>query len=45
MTDTVSGIRPVDAPAFVGAQLLGGAAAALLFRWLDAAMPPRAERG
>jgi glycerol uptake facilitator-like aquaporin len=45
MTDTFSGIRPIDAPAFVLAQLLGGAAAAVLFRWLDSALPPRSEGG
>jgi glycerol uptake facilitator-like aquaporin len=34
VTDTFSGIRPVDVPAFVGAQVVGAAAATLLFRWL-----------
>ena len=34
VTDTFSGIRPLDAPAFIVAQLLGAAAATLLFRWL-----------
>ncbi|HYO63474.1 MAG TPA: MIP/aquaporin family protein [Pyrinomonadaceae bacterium] len=34
-TDTFSGIRPADVPAFVVAQLLGAAAATVLFRWLD----------
>ena len=33
-TDTFTGIRPVDAPAFIVAQLAGGAAATVLFRWL-----------
>ena len=33
LTDTFSGIRPLDAPAFIVAQLLGAAAATLLFRW------------
>lgn len=33
-TDSFAGIRPVDAPGFVLAQLLGAAAATLLFRWL-----------
>jgi len=36
-TDTFSGIRPVDAPAFITAQLLGAAAATLVFAWLLAA--------
>jgi glycerol uptake facilitator-like aquaporin len=33
-SDTFSGIRPSDAPAFIVAQLAGAAAATLLFRWL-----------
>jgi glycerol uptake facilitator-like aquaporin len=33
-TNTFSGIRPIDAPYFVLAQLLGAAAATTLFRWL-----------
>jgi len=33
-TDTFTGIRPVDAPAFVVAQLLGAAAATALMGWL-----------
>lgn len=35
-SDTFAGIRPADAPGFVGAQILGAAAAALTFRWLGA---------
>jgi glycerol uptake facilitator-like aquaporin len=38
-TDTFAGIRPSDAPAFIVAQLLGAAAATLLFRWLVPALP------
>ena len=34
MTGTFAGIRPVDAPAFIIAQLLGAFSATLLFRWL-----------
>jgi glycerol uptake facilitator-like aquaporin len=34
LSDTFAGIRPVDVPAFVVAQLAGAAAATLLFRWL-----------
>jgi len=34
VTDTFSGIRPADVPGFIGAQLAGGIAATLLFRWL-----------
>jgi glycerol uptake facilitator-like aquaporin len=33
-SDTFAGIRPVDAPGFVVAQLLGAAAATATFRWL-----------
>jgi len=38
-TDTFAGIRPVDTPAFIVAQLLGAAAATMLFRWLIPALP------
>jgi glycerol uptake facilitator-like aquaporin len=34
-TDTFTGIRPSDAPAFLAAQLVGAALATALFRWLD----------
>lgn len=34
MSDTFAGIRPADAPGFILAQLLGAAAATVLFRWL-----------
>jgi glycerol uptake facilitator-like aquaporin len=34
VTDTFAGIRPDDVPAFVGAQLAGGAAALALWRFL-----------
>jgi glycerol uptake facilitator-like aquaporin len=40
LTDTFTGIRPTDVPAFIAAQLLGAAAATALFRWLIPA-PPR----
>jgi glycerol uptake facilitator-like aquaporin len=33
-SDTFAGIRPGDAPGFIGAQVLGAAAATGLFRWL-----------
>lgn len=33
-TDTFSGIRPIDVPAFIAAQLLGTAAGTVLFCWL-----------
>lgn len=34
LSDTFAGIRPADAPGFIVAQLAGGIAATLLFRWL-----------
>jgi len=34
LSDTFAGIRPTDAPGFILAQLLGGIAATVLFRWL-----------
>jgi glycerol uptake facilitator-like aquaporin len=33
-TDTFSGIRPADVPAFIGAQCVGAGLATALFRWL-----------
>ena len=44
LTDSFSGIRPLDAPAFIVAQLAGGLAAALLASWLFRAMPEQAYR-
>ncbi|MES1981869.1 MAG: MIP/aquaporin family protein [Pseudomonadota bacterium] len=41
-SNTFAGIRPVDAPAFIAAQLLGAAAATLLFCWLYPALPKSA---
>jgi glycerol uptake facilitator-like aquaporin len=40
LTNTFAGIRPTDAPGFIGAQLAGALAATLLFRWL---LPAPAE--
>ncbi len=34
VTNTFSGIRPVDVPGFIGAQVVGAAAATALLRWL-----------
>jgi glycerol uptake facilitator-like aquaporin len=34
LSDTFAGIRPLDAPGFVLAQVAGGIAATVLFRWL-----------
>jgi glycerol uptake facilitator-like aquaporin len=42
-TDTFTGIRPCDVPGFVGAQLLGGGIATLLFGWLVPAVSLGAE--
>ena len=39
LSDTFAGIRPADVPGFVAAQLLGAAAATVLFRWLIPALP------
>lgn len=39
-SNTFAGIRPVDAPGFIVAQLLGAVAATLIFCWLYPA-PPR----
>lgn len=41
-TDTFAGIRPVDVPGFVAAQLLGAGAATFLMRWLVPSLPGRA---
>lgn len=43
-SDTFAGIRPVDVPGFIIAQLLGAAAATALFRWLLPSLPEDAER-
>ena len=41
LTDTFSGIRPADAPAFIAAQLVAAVVVTLFFRWLLA--PDNAE--
>ena len=38
-SDTFAGIRPMDVPGFICAQLLGAAAATVLFRWLVPSLP------
>lgn len=43
LTDTFSGIRPADVPAFLVGQVAGAAAATALFRWLAPAIPERAK--
>jgi glycerol uptake facilitator-like aquaporin len=42
-SDTFAGIRPVDAPGFIIAQLIGAGAATLLFRWFAPSLPNNAE--
>jgi glycerol uptake facilitator-like aquaporin len=42
-SDTFAGIRPIDAPAFILAQLVGAGAATALFRWLLPSLPEKAE--
>ena len=43
LSDTFAGIRPMDAPGFIIAQLAGAAAATLLFRWLVPNLPKNAS--
>lgn len=43
LSDTFSGIRPQDAPAFIGAQFAGAVCATLLFRWLAPATETDSE--
>jgi glycerol uptake facilitator-like aquaporin len=42
-SDTFAGIRPVDAPGFILAQLAGAFAATALFRWLIPELPKDAD--
>jgi glycerol uptake facilitator-like aquaporin len=39
VSDTFAGIRPLDVPGFILAQLLGAAAATATFRWLVPTLP------
>jgi glycerol uptake facilitator-like aquaporin len=43
-SDTFAGIRPIDAPGFILAQLAGAAAATALFRWLVPSLPKQAPK-
>jgi glycerol uptake facilitator-like aquaporin len=43
LSDTFSGIRSADVPLFVLAQVAGGIAATLLFRWLNPSLPLAAK--
>jgi glycerol uptake facilitator-like aquaporin len=42
-TDTFSGIRPLDVPGFIAAQLAGAFMATALFRWLVPSVPSKAK--
>jgi glycerol uptake facilitator-like aquaporin len=44
LSDTFAGIRPMDVPGFIVAQLGGAFTATVLFRWLVPALPETAER-
>ena len=39
LTDTFSGIRPIDLPRFIGAEVIGAVVAVLLMRWLLTSEP------
>ena len=43
-SDTFAGIRPVDAPGFIVAQVLGALGATFTFKWLVPALPTVADR-
>jgi glycerol uptake facilitator-like aquaporin len=43
LSDTFAGIRPVDVPLFVVAQVAGGISATILFRWLVPSLPSGAK--
>ena len=42
-SNTFAGIRPVDAPGFIGMQLLGASVATGLFRWLSPTLPKASD--
>jgi glycerol uptake facilitator-like aquaporin len=44
LSNTFAGIRPKDVPWFVTAEIIGGLAATLLFRWLVPGLPARAKQ-
>jgi glycerol uptake facilitator-like aquaporin len=41
VSNTFAGIRPVDAPGFIAAQLIGAATATVMFRWM---LSPSSEK-
>jgi glycerol uptake facilitator-like aquaporin len=42
-TNTFAGIRPVDRPGFIVAELLGAFAATILYRWLVPSLSSKAK--
>jgi glycerol uptake facilitator-like aquaporin len=44
LTDTFAGIRPIDVPGFIVAELAGAAVATALFHWLIPSLPSAADR-
>jgi glycerol uptake facilitator-like aquaporin len=45
LTDTFSGIRPIDLPGFIAAEFCGALLALALFSWLLRPVPPREMAG
>jgi len=43
LSDTFAGIRPIDAPVFILAHILGAVGATFLFRWLAQGMSSAAR--
>jgi len=44
VSDTFAGIRPIDVPFFIAAQMCGAISATVLVRWLIPSLPETAER-
>jgi glycerol uptake facilitator-like aquaporin len=44
LSETFAGIRPLDVPGFIVAQLAGATVATVLFRWLVPAVPDTTEQ-
>lgn len=44
LSDTFAGIRPLDAPGFIVAQLVGAAAGASIFAWFGLAVPTQGDQ-
>ena len=44
LSDTFAGIRPMDVPGFIVAQIAGATVATWLFRWLVPTLPDTADR-